>query len=133
MAACISLALQPSSHKPSRNSHHSRLTPERGATCQKKIPQRHCKTGNISTLRRTPAPQKATHTLTFPALRGLEHHTRTSQVSAAREPPRHTGRAGALQGALLLRVPDQRVEVRIGLTSGPTQIGIERLGAELRH
>src|SRR5262245_40630775 len=34
--------------------------------------------------------------------------------------------------ALVLRAPDERVHIGIGLASSPTEVGVERLGAELR-
>jgi hypothetical protein len=48
------------------------------------------------------------------------------------ESPRAVAGARATK-RLLARIPDQGVDVRIALTSSPTEVGVERLRAELRR
>src|SRR6185295_9523766 len=47
------------------------------------------------------------------------------------KPPRRCRRGGGSDLRLLARVPDQRVDVRIGLARGPAEVRIERLRSEL--
>src|SRR5581483_4243335 len=52
-------------------------------------------------------------------------------AKAWKEPPRRCRRGGEDEG-LLSRIPDQGVDVRIGLARSSAEVRIERLGAELR-